>query len=245
MRGFRRPGGRSRPVRTAGGSGQRGPGFRRAVIGSAMLAGQASPNDSPQEVAYDAASLSLAASVAASPPPPACAPGLHPEHPALQRLPQPHRVDQRLELDLLGRGRDRGQVLRRRRAPLHRDQRRCATRSKADGGNVLCSTPATSSRARCSSPPTTARPRPSAEPHRPRRHGLRQPRVRPRARPLAKFVEAAEFPVLSGNVDVTGDNLLAPLALKTPRPRLSAARRWRSSAPPPQRPPRSRRPARR
>jgi 5'-nucleotidase len=32
--------------------------------------------------------------------------------------------------------------------------------------------------------------------------------------PLAKFVEAADFPVLSGNADVSGDNLLAPLALK-------------------------------
>jgi 5'-nucleotidase len=30
--------------------------------------------------------------------------------------------------------------------------------------------------------------------------------------PLAKFVETAEFPVLSGSVDVAGDNLLAPLA---------------------------------
>ena len=30
--------------------------------------------------------------------------------------------------------------------------------------------------------------------------------------PLAKFIEAAEFPVLSGNVDVSADNLLAPLA---------------------------------
>ena len=30
--------------------------------------------------------------------------------------------------------------------------------------------------------------------------------------PLAKFIETAEFPVLSGNVDVSGDNLLAPLA---------------------------------
>ena len=29
---------------------------------------------------------------------------------------------------------------------------------------------------------------------------------------LAKFIEAAEFPVLSGNVDVSADNLLAPLA---------------------------------
>jgi 5'-nucleotidase / UDP-sugar diphosphatase len=31
--------------------------------------------------------------------------------------------------------------------------------------------------------------------------------------PLAKFIEAAEFPVISGNVDVSADNLLAPLAL--------------------------------
>jgi 5'-nucleotidase / UDP-sugar diphosphatase len=31
--------------------------------------------------------------------------------------------------------------------------------------------------------------------------------------PLAKFVEAAEFPVISGSVDVSADNLLAPLAL--------------------------------
>ena len=30
--------------------------------------------------------------------------------------------------------------------------------------------------------------------------------------PLAKFIETAEFPVLSGSVDVSGDNLLAPLA---------------------------------
>ena len=32
--------------------------------------------------------------------------------------------------------------------------------------------------------------------------------------PLAAFVEAVDFPVLSGNVDVSGDNLLAPHALK-------------------------------
>lgn len=32
--------------------------------------------------------------------------------------------------------------------------------------------------------------------------------------PLAKFVEAAEFPVMSGNADVSGDNLLAPHALR-------------------------------
>ena len=31
--------------------------------------------------------------------------------------------------------------------------------------------------------------------------------------PLAKFIETAEFPVISGSVDVSGDNLLAPLAL--------------------------------
>ena len=30
--------------------------------------------------------------------------------------------------------------------------------------------------------------------------------------PLAKFIETAEFPVLSGNVDVSKDNLLAPAA---------------------------------
>ena len=30
--------------------------------------------------------------------------------------------------------------------------------------------------------------------------------------PLAKFVEAADFPVLSGNADVSGDNRLAPQA---------------------------------
>ena len=30
--------------------------------------------------------------------------------------------------------------------------------------------------------------------------------------PLAKFIEAADFPVLSGSVDVSADNLLAPLA---------------------------------
>jgi 5'-nucleotidase len=30
--------------------------------------------------------------------------------------------------------------------------------------------------------------------------------------PLARFVEAVEFPVLSGSVDVSGDNMLAPLA---------------------------------
>ena len=30
--------------------------------------------------------------------------------------------------------------------------------------------------------------------------------------PLAKFIETAEFPVLSGSVDVSKDNLLAPLA---------------------------------
>ncbi len=31
--------------------------------------------------------------------------------------------------------------------------------------------------------------------------------------PLAKFIEAAEFPVISGSVDVSGDKLLAPLAV--------------------------------
>ena len=30
--------------------------------------------------------------------------------------------------------------------------------------------------------------------------------------PLAKFIETADFPVLSGNVDVSADNMLAPLA---------------------------------
>ena len=63
--------------------------------------------------------------------------------------------------------------------------------------------------------------------------------------PLAKFIEAADFPVLSGNVDVSADNLLAPLALKTTSCSTSAARRWRSSARPRPRPPRSPRPARR
>ena len=30
--------------------------------------------------------------------------------------------------------------------------------------------------------------------------------------PLAKFIETADFPVISGSVDVSADNLLAPLA---------------------------------
>ena len=102
-------------------------------------------------------------------------------HPALQRLPQPHRVDQRLRLDLLGRGRGRGQVLRRRGAARHRGQRARATqiegrrreRAGARGRRRLPGLAVLHHLFR------RGRGR-DAEPHRPRRHGLRQPRVRPR-----------------------------------------------------------------
>ena len=62
--------------------------------------------------------------------------------------------------------------------------------------------------------------------------------------PLAKFIETAEFPVISGSADVSADNLLAPLAARPP----GAGDRRREGGDPRRRhartPPRSPRPAR-
>ena len=106
---------------------------------------------------------------------------LHARRAALQRLPQPRRVDQRLRVDLLGRGRGGGRLLRRRGAAEDGDRRRSrgdrgqrrqragAGRRRRVPGLAVLHHRAGASRGR-------ALERDGAG-----RDGLRQPRVRPRA----------------------------------------------------------------
>ena len=69
---------------------------------------------SPRTLVFAASAVALLGAAGA---------GLHARRAALQRLPQPGRVDQRLRLDLLGRGRGGGRVLRRRGAAEDGDRR--------------------------------------------------------------------------------------------------------------------------
>ena len=86
------------------------------------------------------------------------------------------------ELDLLGRGRGGGRVLRRRRAAEDGDRRGARRRSRRPAATCWCSNAGDVFQGSLffTTYQGAGRGR-DDEPHRPRRHGLRQPRVRPRA----------------------------------------------------------------
>ena len=148
------------------------------------------------------------------------------------------------EFDLLRRGRDRGRMLRRRRPPrdrgegaARRDGRQGRARHRARGRRRL---PGLALLHRLFRP---GRGR-DAEPHRPRRHGLRQPRVRPRPRAAGQVHRDRRLP---GHLRQR--RRLRRQPARPPRPRPSRARGRRREGGDPRRhhartPPRSRPPAR-
>ena len=170
--------------------------------------------------------------------------GVHAARGALQRLPQPHRVDQRLRFHLLGRGRGRGRVLRRRRAagdggqrPARRDGRRASNVLVLEAGDVFQGSLFFTAYSG------------QAEAEMLNRIGLdamvygnHEFDLGPE--PLAKFIETADVPG-----DLRQRRRLRRQPARTARRwttscSRSAARRWRSSAPSRPTPPRSPRPAR-